>query len=72
MVAEKKPDPFAKKPNNMIPVIAGVMILVALVWTLYEANPGRLIREETKDEKTARTNAEREEAAKARQAKKKH
>ena len=71
MVVEKKPDPYAKKPNSMMPVIAAALIVLAVGWTLYEANPGRMIRQETKEEKTNRETEEKEAANRARHAKKK-
>ncbi|HEY3322428.1 MAG TPA: hypothetical protein VGP72_18340 [Planctomycetota bacterium] len=71
MVVEKKPDPFAKKPNKMLPFIAGAMIVLAVGWTVYQSNPGRMIRSETKEEKTTRETEEKEAANRARHAKKK-
>jgi len=62
-MADKKNDPHAIKPNNKIPFIAGGMILFAMAWLVYSANPGRMIREETEQEKKERVSAEKDSEA---------
>jgi len=72
MARTKPDDPFAVKPNNKMPYIAGGMIMFAMLWFVYEANPGGVVRSETTDEKKEREDNEKDAALdKARQLKKK-
>lgn len=75
MAPPKKPNPDDPKPNNMLPVVAGVLILLGAFWTVYEFNPGFMMRAERPEEKKAREEYERnvkqEHAAHDREQKKK-
>ncbi len=70
-MADKKDDPFAVKPNNKMPYIAGGMIAFALLWFVYDLNPGGMVRSETKEETKVRVQQERDDALDKARAKKK-
>ena len=70
--AEKKPNPNASKPKQNLLLIGGVMVALAGMWFLYEANPGGFLRQPTeqekKDEKEAAEDAKRHADEAAREA----
>ena len=70
-MAKKEVDPHDVKPNNKIPFIAGGMIIFALLWFVYDLNPGGMVRSETKEETKERTQREKDEAMDKARAKKK-
>jgi len=51
-MAERKPDPNAKPKQNFL-IIGAVLLAVGLLWTVYEWNPGEMIRPLTDAEKKA-------------------
>ena len=53
-MAEKKPDPHAPKVNNKLPLYGGILMAIGFAWSVYEFNPGHVIRAETAEEKKDR------------------
>lgn len=49
-MAEKKPDPNAIPPNKNTLIFAVVLIVVGTAWSLYEFNPGQMLRQSTEAE----------------------
>lgn len=64
--AEKKPNPNAAKPKQNLLMIGGVLILLGIVWFVYQV-PG-LIRAETPEEKKERLELEQIAEEKRREA----
>lgn len=53
-----------KAPNTTMAIIAIVLLVGGLGWTIYQANPGEALRAPTEDEIKAKKEAAQEEAYK--------
>lgn len=57
-----------KAPNTTLAIVAIVLIALGLGWTLYQANPGGMLRAKTEDEIKEEKEAIKEEEHKKREA----
>lgn len=63
-MSEKKPDSYDNKPNNVMGIIAALMVVLGLSWFLWDC----YIRDETPDEKKERLEYEQSEREKVKEA----